>query len=231
MATYLVDYENVHYNGLAGIENLTEQDCLVIFIGRKNKTLPVDTVIKLSRTHAYVIWKKSEKTAPNYLDIQLASYLGFLIGEGKGTEFHIISKDQGFVAAIDFWTPRKPNMKFALQETISGKKIADTESNRPESKKIEQKKLSSNKQNPEPKKQKPVSNDGKIKPSIKKKASKILTSYNLVGGNYTRVYSILKKSKNEKQFLSAIKTAYIGDKYQQLGNELLPVFKEYHSEK
>ena len=40
--------------------------------------------------------------------------------------------------------------------------------------------------------QKLASNDGKIKPPIKKKASKGLTSYNLIGGSYARVYSILK---------------------------------------
>lgn len=210
MSTYLIDYENVHHNGLAGIEKLTAQDCLVIFIGNKNKTLPIDAVIKLSKTHAYVIWKKSEKTAANYLDIQLASYLGFLIGEGKSDEFYIVSKDQGFAAAIDFWTPRRPSMKFALQETISGKQIVNTTVKKPS-----------------PQKQNPVPTDGKIKPSIKKKASVILTSHKLIGGNYIRVYEIFKKSKNEQQFLSAIKTAYAGDKHKQLGSELLPVFKEY----
>ena len=210
MSTYLIDYENVHHNGLVGIENLTAQDCLVIFIGKKNKTLPVDAVITLSRTHAQVVWKKSEKTAPNYLDIQLASYLGLLIGEGRDKEFYIVSKDQGFAAAIDFWKPRKLGMKFALLETIAGKKIIDTVAKKPTAKI-----------------QNPVPTEGKIKTSIKKKASTILTSHNLIGGNYTRVYEIFKKSKNEQQFLLAIKNAYLGDKHKQLGSELLPVFKEY----
>lgn len=220
MATYLIDYENVHQHGLAGIEKLTASDWLVIFIGNKDKTIPVDAVIKISRSQAKAVWKRSEKTASNYLDIQLASYLGSLVGEGKGDEFHIVSKDQGFAAAVDFWTPRKPNMKFTLQETVEGKTILETSSKQP----VQQK------QNSVQQKQNHVINDGKIKPSIKKKASVILTSHNLIGGNYTRVYEIFKKSITEQQFLSAMKTAYAGEKHKQLGTELLPVFKTYLSD-
>lgn len=142
----------------------------------------------------------------------MASYLGLLVGENKGEKFFIISRDKGFLAAIDFWKPRKNNMSFELKETISGKLISE----------IDQTNFSKNNTN-----NMDSSNDKTIKESIKKKISAILTKYNLIGGNFTKVHSIFKKSKDETQFLSVMKSSYKGDKYKDLAEELLPIYKEF----
>ena len=41
MATYLVDYENVHHSGLLGIEALSEEDNIVVFYSDNGETIPI----------------------------------------------------------------------------------------------------------------------------------------------------------------------------------------------
>jgi hypothetical protein len=68
MATYLIDYENVHKSGLAGINNLSEGDRVIVFVGSKINDVPIETVIAMLNTPAPVKIKKMKKTADNYLD-------------------------------------------------------------------------------------------------------------------------------------------------------------------
>ena len=209
MASYLIDFENVHHHGLLGIEKLTQDDYVVIFVGSKDKSISLEAAISLSKSRANIVWKRAEKTAPNYLDIQIASYLGLLIGEEKSNEFYIVSKDQGFIAATDFWSSRKTGIKVELLETISGTPLSTV---------VEQKET--------PKKAAtPPAAEEKLKTSIKKNIATIMRKHNLIGGNYTKVHSIFLKSKTEAQFLSIMGNTYQGKK--SLREDLLPVFKDY----
>ncbi len=112
MVTYLVDYENVQAQGLDGIEALDSNDTVVVFTGAKQNTIPVTLARKLtaaSRT-ARVQWIEVKKQAAQYLDFQLATYLGSLIGAtppNVACTYVVISKDRGYQAVIDFWSMRR----------------------------------------------------------------------------------------------------------------------------
>jgi hypothetical protein len=116
MASYLIDYENVHHHGLAGVEKLSNKDYVVLFLGKTNTSVHVEAAVALTKTEAKVLWKKTDGSGRNCLDIQIATYLGSLVSENKERDFFIISKDQGFIAAIDFWKTRKKDITITLQD-------------------------------------------------------------------------------------------------------------------
>ncbi|MDR1642953.1 MAG: hypothetical protein LBT59_24945 [Clostridiales bacterium] len=103
MATYLIDYENVHDGGLSGIMKLSKTDSVIIFIGNMKNDLPIETVMTMFNSQAQIVIKKLNKTADNYLDFQLATCLGGLITSGEDRDFYIISKDRDYEAVIDYW--------------------------------------------------------------------------------------------------------------------------------
>lgn len=125
MTTYLLDYENVSHHGFEGYAQLTSEDIVVVFVGAKNGSagVPVDTVRQLTApgNAPRLLWKRAKKSAPNYLDFQLVSYLGYLIGDPEidEGEFVIVSKDQGFLACVDFWAERRREVRISVRPTIA----------------------------------------------------------------------------------------------------------------
>ncbi|MDR1021085.1 MAG: hypothetical protein LBL73_10035 [Synergistaceae bacterium] len=119
MGTYLIDYENVHKNGLSGIKNLTESDTVIIFVGNMINDVPVEAVMAIINSLAQVRIKKMKKTADNYLDFQLATCLGSLVAGGEDKEFYIISNDRDFEAVIDYWRYNKAGVSIERRNTIS----------------------------------------------------------------------------------------------------------------
>lgn len=125
VSTYLIDYENTSHHGLDGFKKLSSDDTVVIFLGAKNtsSSMPIDLVRELTanRDAPYLLWKRSKKTSKNYLDMQLVSYLGSLIGDAAvtETEYVIVSKDRDFEAAIDFWADRRKEISISLRPAIS----------------------------------------------------------------------------------------------------------------
>jgi hypothetical protein len=120
MTTYLIDYENVHHYGIDGINNLTEDDTVIIFTGNKTNCVPIEAVMAMLHAQAKTTIQKMKKTANKYLDFQLATCLGGLVGSGKERDFVIISKDCDFKAVIDYWKYNNPNVRIELRSSISG---------------------------------------------------------------------------------------------------------------
>jgi hypothetical protein len=240
MATYLIDYENVHQNGLDGIKKLGEGDTVIIFVGNKIDSISVDTLMAIINSEAQVRIKKMRKTADNYLDFQLATCLGGLVASGAGgagpdaNEFYIISNDRDFESAIDYWKHNKPSARIELRNTIaptagtaaapkSGgakKKAAAGGANGKAAAPEHGKAAAPARENPAKKA------SSSITDSVKKKISKVLPRFSLTGGNYTKIYNIVVKHISKEAFVAAIKSSYPGDKYKQLANELLPAFEE-----
>lgn len=119
MAIYLIDYENTGVKGLAGIERLKEEDQIILFYGPKTGAIPFDEHVKLSQSASHVEYIKTTKTAKNYLDFQLTTYLGYLIASTPVREYHVISKDSGYDSVIDFWS--KKGLVIKRQDTLAGK--------------------------------------------------------------------------------------------------------------
>ena len=97
---YLVDYENVHETGLAGMDKLTAEDCVYIF-----HTSAADR-ISLSRLENVQAWIKVIFVPPGKqsLDMHLGSFLGYLIGRGQDEDvFAIVSHDTDYTGIARFW--------------------------------------------------------------------------------------------------------------------------------
>lgn len=107
MKYYLLDYENVNASGLDGIGDLSS-DCRIVLFYTKNSSkidLGVFNMLRNMEAEMSIIEVHHGKQA---LDIQLASYLGYLIGtEPADTEYFIISKDKGYRNVQSFWPDRR----------------------------------------------------------------------------------------------------------------------------
>ncbi|MCR5831721.1 MAG: hypothetical protein K6G67_06230 [Lachnospiraceae bacterium] len=91
MATYLVDYENVHHSGLLGMEALSEEDKIVVFYSDNGETIPI---YLLDNCSASFDFRRVVAGTSNALDFQL---VGYLFHEMKPEEvYYIISRDTGY---------------------------------------------------------------------------------------------------------------------------------------
>lgn len=98
---FLVDYENVNDGGLLGYEALKEDDVIILFNSKFSKINEKELEFKKSITKAKILKMTSQIRGKNSLDFQLVSYLGLLIGNDENCEYNIISKDRGFLSAIN----------------------------------------------------------------------------------------------------------------------------------
>lgn len=83
MNLYLIDYENVTDTGFLGVKELTADDTVIVFYSQHTKNISFERHIELSQSPAHFEYIKILKTGKNYLDFQLSTYLGFLIGKDK----------------------------------------------------------------------------------------------------------------------------------------------------
>ncbi len=112
MATYLVDLENTGLAGLSGLDELSAKEKVIVFYGTRTGSIAFDKHVELTKAKADVTYTKTERVAKNYLDFQLVTYLGYLIGSGQERVYYIISKDKGYDSCIEFW--RKTNKQIAI---------------------------------------------------------------------------------------------------------------------
>ncbi|MDE6664790.1 MAG: hypothetical protein K2K14_01160, partial [Ruminococcus sp.] len=115
---YLIDYENVHQAGFEGIEKLTENDNLVIFYTTNAETLTFSLYEKLVSCKADIQLYKVQCGGKNALDFQLATFLGYILGNNSDIDCHIISNDKGYEYIRNFWKER--NIKIKISSDISG---------------------------------------------------------------------------------------------------------------
>ena len=130
---YLVDFENVHNEGLKNIDELSKTDHIHIFYTDNAASIKLDIVLTDSvdiKGHNIPIGKQS-------VDMHLISYLGYLLGANKGKQcsFVIISKDKGYDNIITFWKEagyktitRKE--KISGNQKKSGNQVTNNQSNR-----------------------------------------------------------------------------------------------------
>ena len=103
MAVYLIDFENVSSAGISGVQLLTKEDKVYIFYTLNAASMSFATHLNLLSSAAEVVYYCVTNGSKNALDFQLASFLGYLISEGKHKDFYIISNDKGYDHVKDFW--------------------------------------------------------------------------------------------------------------------------------
>ena len=99
---YLIDFENVHKDGLAGLEEIEEGSFLHIFYSENARNITLSSFGNAKMLHMEVIKVPVGKQS---LDMQLVSFLGYLIGkeDSKDNKYIIVSKDNGYGNTPLFW--------------------------------------------------------------------------------------------------------------------------------
>ncbi len=98
---YLIDYENVHSDGLSGCEELKETDHIVIFFTDNAKKIDMDEIYDHGDASL-----KMEKIAAGKqsVDIHIGSWLGYLSGIHQDDHrVVIVSKDTDFDHLMEYW--------------------------------------------------------------------------------------------------------------------------------
>ncbi|MBP3761273.1 MAG: hypothetical protein J6I55_07375 [Ruminococcus sp.] len=115
---YLIDYENVHYSGLNGLEKLTEISTVIIFYTQNAESIPIPFFQKFAECKAKIEFYRVECGEKNALDFQLSTFLGYILGEDKNADCHIISNDKGYEFIRSFWKAK--NIKIKISSDIAG---------------------------------------------------------------------------------------------------------------
>ncbi len=245
MATYLTDLENTGLAGLAGLDELSANDKVIIFYGTRTGAIAFDKHVELTKAKAEVTYIKTERVAKNYLDFQLVTYLGYLIGSGQERVYYIISKDKGYDSCIEFWKKMDKHVAIARQESLQKVKMAasaasagsapaksaqaETEEEPPqnvsqepaEGKKSDAKPTAGRRKNAV----KPV-----LPESVKKKIRKAVKDEELKGGSYVRLYDYMVQFSDKQKLNVALVKNFQQEKGNRLYKEILDIFVEYHKQ-
>ena len=103
MRIFLIDFENVHSEGMNGVDHLSDTDEVVIFYSSNADSISFDILHKLMFCKSKLSYYRIKRGGKNALDFQLSCYLGFRIHKDPDAEFYIISKDSGYDFIMDFW--------------------------------------------------------------------------------------------------------------------------------
>lgn len=210
MAIYLIDYENTGVKGLYGIEKLHEDDLIVVFYGPKTGAVPFDDHVRISSAVSHVEYIKTSKTAKNYLDFQLTTYLGYLIAHTGIKEYCVVSKDGGYDSVVDFWKTR--GMSIVRRETISVDKPVRQQSRRT-------------------KKTAPAENENEniksVPEAIRKKVRYTLKAENLQGGAYKKIYSCMLQATDKQTLNTALVRVFTQEDGNRYYKQIVPIFTEW----
>ncbi len=213
---YLVDYENVSDAGLNGIDKLTPADLVIIFYGSKVKSIAYDSLIAITGSSANIEHIKAEKTAKNYLDFQLTTYLGYKLGQNSFKDIYVISKDSGFDAVVDFWS----NKGFSIFRQSSIIIFPDkTEANpTKKTKKKNPKATLGDKTNKKTASDKPAKSSKKSTKKtvnadpVRNELRAALKGCGLTAPEYKKVYDAFSKSKSSLNYNNNLQKAFGNDK-------------------
>lgn len=104
MNFYLVDFENIHNDLDNLINNTSNGDSIVLFYSDTCKNISLDAISNFTMRNLKIDCFKVITGTKNALDFQLASYLGYLIGENKKTSnYYIVSNDKGYDCLCEYW--------------------------------------------------------------------------------------------------------------------------------
>ena len=103
---FLIDYENVSYSGLRGVELLSQQDNLTIFYSQSSRKIERDTFQKIIATHCSFDIQKLKAPGKNALDFMIITHIHSLFNNGGNDPIIIVSKDKGYNVVRQYWEAR-----------------------------------------------------------------------------------------------------------------------------
>lgn len=96
---YLIDFENVHNEGLENIDSLSQTEHVHIFSTENAINIRMDYVFSKVDIEGHIVPARKQS-----LDMHLVSYLGYLLSvHGKQCAYVIVSKDTDYDNIIKFW--------------------------------------------------------------------------------------------------------------------------------
>lgn len=117
---YLIDYENVHNEGMMGYEFLTVQDVLHLFYSASAPNIRRQIALKTFHPSMEIHLYKLKKARKNAIDFYIASKLGELVERYGITQAAIVTKDQGFQSIVDYWSHvSEIRCRIILEKSIS----------------------------------------------------------------------------------------------------------------
>ncbi|MBR1640928.1 MAG: hypothetical protein IJ683_01155 [Butyrivibrio sp.] len=117
---YLIDYENVHKEGLEGVEALSRSDKVVVFYSVKADTISIDA---LNKCKAKIEFIKAEVGTLNAMDFQLVAHLFYNMKKSK--DYFIITRDQGFRAILNM--AKNLGMSVKIKAYVGEKDVEEQE--------------------------------------------------------------------------------------------------------
>ena len=194
---YLIDYENVHGDGLSGCQDLGKNDYIVIFFTPNAKNIDMSDISNHGEAKLEMINVPAGKQSA---DMHIGSYLGYLVGKnGKNCNVVIVSKDTDFDNVIRFWN-QKTGIKASRTEQIK-KKIT---------KKQEPKKVQSQSTN-----KMPVKVSGTRKTKLNQEVMQTMRSEGYDASTANKVAQIATSFYGDEHMLS------------EIHNELMDTYTDY----
>lgn len=230
MAIYLIDFENVHDDGLEGIRALSQEDKVIIFYGIKIKSISFDRHVEIMSTRAHVEYLKTNKVAKNYLDFQLATYLGYVIGKGEKGPVYIISKDTGYDSIVDYW--KSHSIKIERQNSIQGennaakqpaKQVTKQTAKQTTKQPAKQNTNTAGAANPPTK-----ANTGNLSEAYRKKVRLAVKEDKLSASSYTIIYKAILSSKEKQDFNRQLVKSFGQEKGNLIYNRVKDILMEYN---
>ena len=108
MKVFLIDTENVGWQGIRGSESLSSNDEVYffttdVFNASKSFSLEVMKMLISSRAKFSFINIGKTNALKNYLDFQLCTFLGSFMERNQDAQAVIVSKDKGYQSVVDYW--------------------------------------------------------------------------------------------------------------------------------
>ena len=112
---YLIDFENVHEEGLSALGRLGEKDAVYCFFTRNVAKISMSALAGMRSGQLHFIEAESGKQS---LDLALVSFLGYLIGtRPQELYYDIVSNDNGFAKVAEFWNRRGNGLRVRIRKT------------------------------------------------------------------------------------------------------------------
>ena len=116
---FLVDLENVHEAGMQGSGYLNQEDKLILFYSDSAPTLETRYLEDIQESGCEFAICKLKKARKNALDFYIVTKLGEIFGSGYSGIVAIISQDDGFRSAKEYWAQcSQPARTVVLGESI-----------------------------------------------------------------------------------------------------------------
>lgn len=183
---YLIDFENVHEEGLSGSDKLGAHDHIHIFSTQNAPKISFKELALLNSTEHFSHIIPAGRQS---LDMHLVAYLGYLIGKNDHSKYVIVSKDTDFDPIIAFLKKDiSPNVSITRQAKISDAPPKGSPQKADEAHMTAQKKIALNTEI-----QRTVSNAGYTQPTINEVASMVAKHYGEDNSKQAIYRAIIKK--------------------------------------